>query len=113
MARDVWSLGVIFYQLLTNTQPVHALNVSELIHRFMQKSIKIDFTLINNQPYAIQVLLKKMLDFNHHSRISIGYVTGYCWDMRYEHLLTYKESSVDTWFKNNRNFSKYSEPNCY
>jgi len=64
---DVWSMGILFYQMLFGKTPHRAGSLEELILKVNKKVIRFPQKL-NNEKY--QILLEKMLKYNAEERIS-------------------------------------------
>jgi serine/threonine protein kinase len=62
---DIWSIGVVFYKLITNKFPYDIINTSN-IRKCLKK---INFTLLNNYNYDINKYIRKMLCFVDKERI--------------------------------------------
>lgn len=94
--QDIWSLGIIFYHLLTNKYPIQAENISDLIEKYNSGSLSINWAPILSLqlPRPIQHLLRRMLDFNQNTRIHTGPVTRICYDIRFEQLLDSNEDYI-------------------
>ncbi|KAA6380979.1 MAG: putative Rad53 component of cell cycle checkpoint [Streblomastix strix] len=87
---DIWSLGVLFFQLLTKRYPFEANNIMQLIN-IIQRPIQ---NMPSNRSYQCIDLLKKMLQYNPNQRVSA------------------KEALNHEWFKQDENGQQYQiDPN--
>ncbi|KAA6385244.1 MAG: putative CAMK family protein kinase, partial [Streblomastix strix] len=82
---DIWSLGVLFFQLLTKRYPFEANNIMQLIN-IIQRPIQ---NMPSNRSYQCIDLLNKMLQYNPNQRISA------------------KEALNHDWFKQDENGQQY------
>lgn len=64
---DVWSMGVIFFQMLYGRTPHKASSLEELISKVNKKQIKFTQKLKNED---LQTLFERMLRFEPEERIS-------------------------------------------
>ena len=90
---DLWSFGIVMYQLLFGVHPNNASKFEDLLHNLKTKEI--DFHIRNNYSKPCIDLLKKLLTKNPQKRIG--------WDDFFNHI----------WFNNwNDNTTYKSNTNC-
>ena len=89
IAQDVWSLGIIFYKLLTDRYPIEVNNISELVDKYRDGAISINWYLLKDIPLPIIHILKRMLNFRSNTRIDIGPLSRLLSDIIFEDMLNW------------------------
>lgn len=87
IAQDIWSLGVIFYKLMTNKFPIEVTNISDLLTKYKNTGIHIDWYLLQNIPEPLFHIIKRMLDPNPNTRIRIGPLTNLLDKLMFDDML--------------------------
>jgi serine/threonine protein kinase len=64
---DVWSIGIIIYQMLYGKTPHRASSLEELVHKVNKKVIRFPQRLNNEK---LQIILERMLQYDPAERIS-------------------------------------------
>ena len=70
---DFYSLGVIFYEMLTGTPPFHSYNPIELFHSHIAKMPKPPIDVVSDIPEIFSNIVMKMLSKNPEDRYQSGY----------------------------------------
>jgi len=83
LKSDLWSLGIILYQLYMKKHPFHSTNIKDLIDKMKdENNYKKKILFNNNVPNNVQILINRLLEIDIENRIT--------WD----------ELFNDNWIKN-------------
>ena len=87
---DIWSLGIIFFQMLYGRLPFKGNSINDLYEK-IQKNKEIKFPEIPKIDSEIKILIKRMLSFEESNRIK--------WDQLQNHELFKEEENKKDYFK--------------
>lgn len=67
---DIWSMGVVFYILLSGTPPFNGDNDRQIMERVMAGNFKLTIPTFKNVSESAKDLIRKMLTYDFNKRIS-------------------------------------------